>query len=349
MYTRRKFLSKLEAVIEGTFFTFMLFPMLAESAEEKNDYDLVALKGGKGPDELFRNGINYLGGMKRFVKKGQSVLIKPNMGWDRSPEYGANTNPILIEAIIKECFKAGASNVYVLDHTCDSWKSCYKNSRIEEYATRAGAKVVPANSADYYVKTPIPRGKILKEAHVHKLFLECNVVINVPVLKHHSSTGITASMKNLMGVVLDRSEWHRKDLHQCIADFSTLRRPDLSVLDGWKVMVRNGPRGYSATDIVNYEYLFMSTDPVAVDSAGAAVLAKEGAGFKHAEDVRYIRIAREYGLGRTDLDKMKIKRISYLKLYPFLKLLRVVSALIFIVLISLIFFDIYGIITPSVA
>lgn len=310
MYTRRKFLSKLKAIFEGTFFTFVLFPVLAESAEEKNDYDLVALKGGKGPDELFRKGINYIGGMKHFVKKGQSVLIKPNMGWDRSPEYGANTNPVLIEAIVRECFNAGASGVYVFDHTCDSWKSCYKNSLIEEYAVRAGAKIVPANSPDYYVKTQIPRGKVLKEALVHKLYLQSDVIINVPVLKHHSSTGITASMKNLMGVVWDRSEWHRKDLHQCIADFSTLRRPDLSVLDGWRVMVRNGPRGYSLSDIVNYEYLFISTDPVALDSAGAAVLAREGAGFKSPEDIRYIKIAKQYGLGRTDLDKMKVKRIT---------------------------------------
>jgi len=310
MYTRRKFLTKLKTFFEGTFFTFLLFPALAESSEEKNDYDLVALKGGRGPDELFRNGINYLGGMKRFVKKGQSVLIKPNMGWDRSPEYGANTNPVLIEAIIRECFNAGASSVYVMDHTCDSWKSCYKNSRIEEYSVRAGAKVVPANSTDYYVKTPIPRGRLLKEALVHKLYMQSDVIINVPVLKHHSSTGITASMKNLMGVVWDRSEWHRKDLHQCIADFATLRRPNLSILDGWRVMVRNGPRGYSKSDVVNYQYLFISTDLVALDSAGAAVLAKEGAGFRTAEDVRYIKIAKQYGLGRTDLDQLKIKRIS---------------------------------------
>jgi uncharacterized protein (DUF362 family) len=311
--TRRRFLQKIKDILEGTFFTFMLFPMLSEyadGAENNTGFDLIALKGGKGPDELFRKGIGHMGGMGRFVKKGQSVLIKPNMGWDRSPEYGANTDPALIGAIVTECFKAGASDVYVLDHTCDSWKSCYKNSRIEEFAKNAGAKTVPASSEDYYVKTPIPRGKKLKEALVHKLFLQCDVVINVPVLKHHSSTSITASMKNLMGVVWDRYEWHRKDLHQCIADFSTLRRPDLCILDGWRVMIKNGPRGYSTSDVVKYEYLFISTDPVAIDSAGAAVLAKTGTVSKNAEDIRYIRLGREYGLGRTDLDKMNIKRIT---------------------------------------
>jgi len=313
MFTRRTFLNKIKDIFEGTFFTFMLFPILAryaEAAENKTGFDLIALKGGSGPDELFRTGIAYLGGMNRFVKKGQSVLIKPNMGWDRSPEYGANTDPVLIGSIVKECFKSGASEVYVLDHTCDSWKSCYKNSKIEEYAKNSGAKTVAANSQDYYIKTPIPHGKILKEAMVHKLFIQCDVVINVPVLKHHSSTGITASMKNLMGVVWDRYEWHRKDLHQCIADFATLRRPDLCILDGWRVMVKNGPRGYSTSDIIKHEYLFMSTDPVAIDTAGAAVLAKSGAINGKAEDIRYIKLAREYGLGRTDLDKMNIKRIT---------------------------------------
>ncbi len=313
MFTRRKFLKKLKDILESTFFTFTLFPMLAgltEAAESKTGFDLIALKGGNGPDDLFRKGISYLGGMGRFVKKGQSVLIKPNMGWDRTPEYGANTDPTLIGAIVKECFNAGAAEVYVLDHTCDSWKSCYKNSRIEEYAVKSGAKIVPANSKDYYIQTTIPRGKILKEALVHKLFIQSDVVINVPVLKHHSSTGITASMKNLMGVVWDRYEWHRKDLHQCIADFSTLRKPDLCVLDGWRVMLKNGPRGYSTSDVAKYEYLFISTDPVAIDSAGAAVLASAGTISGKAENIRYIKIAKDHGLGRTDLDKMNIKRIT---------------------------------------
>lgn len=313
MLTRRVLLKKMKNLLESTFFTFAFFPFLAEyleAAVDKSGPDLVALKGGQGPDDLFRKGIVHLGGMGRFVKKGQSVLIKPNIGWDRTPEYGANTDPALVASIVKECFNSGASAVYVLDHTCDAWQSCYKNSRIEEYARNSGAKTVPANSIDYYVKTAIPQGKILKEALVHKLFMQCDVVINVPVLKHHSSAGVTASMKNLMGVVWDRSEWHRKDLHQCIADFATLRRPDLCVLDGWRVMVKNGPRGYSVSDTVKYGYLFLSTDPVAIDTAGASVLSKAGAFEGKPGDIRYIRIAKEHGVGRSDLDKLNIRRIT---------------------------------------
>ena len=312
MFTRREFIIKAKEVFGKTIFSFTLFPLFLKyaQAQDKSSFDMIALKGGKGPDDLFLKGIAHLGGMKKFVKTGQKVLVKPNIGWDRSPEYGVNTDPELVGAIVKECLNAGAADVYVFDHTCDSWKNCYKNSKIEECAKNNGGKVVPANSQDYYIKKSIPRGKVLKEALVHKLFMECDVVINVPVLKHHSSTGVTGSMKNLMGVVWDRYEWHRKDLHQCIADFATLRKPNLTVLDGWKVMVKNGPRGYSASDAVKYEYLFISTDPVAIDSAGVSVLSRANSSIGKAEDIRYIKLAREYGLGKTDLDKMNIKRIT---------------------------------------
>ncbi|MCL1865181.1 MAG: DUF362 domain-containing protein [Spirochaetes bacterium] len=313
MITRRRFIQKVKEISYKTFFSFTLFPLFlkyAKAADDKSSFDMIALQGGKGPDELFKKGIEFLGGMKKFVKKGQKVLVKPNIGWDRSPEYGANTSPELIGVIVKECLNAGAAEVYVFDHTCDSWQNCYKNSKIEEYAKNNGGNVVAANSQEYYVKKSIPRAKVLKEALVHKLFVECDVVINVPVLKHHGSASVTGSMKNLMGVVWDRREWHSKDLHQCIADFATFRKTDLTVLDGWRVMVKNGPRGYSPSDAVKYEYLFISTDPVAIDSAGVSVLARENSSIKKPEDIRYIKLAREYGLGKTDLDKMNIKRIT---------------------------------------
>ncbi|MCL1833980.1 MAG: DUF362 domain-containing protein, partial [Leptospirales bacterium] len=164
MFTRKKFIIKIKEMFDKTFFSFMLLPLLIKYAQaDANSFDMIALQGGKGPDELFKKGMEYLGGMKNFVKKGQKVLVKPNIGWDRSPEYGANTSPELVAAIIKECFNAGAAEVYVFDHTCDSWQNCYKNSKIEEFAKNNGAKVVPANSQEYYVKKSIPQGKVLKE------------------------------------------------------------------------------------------------------------------------------------------------------------------------------------------
>lgn len=310
MITRRDLIKMTRTLAAGSLLTVSWISLITRRlSAADNKYDLVAVKGGNSPVDLFKTAIKQMGGMQKFIKKGGSVLVKPNIGWDRTPEYGANTNPDLVAAVVRECFSAGASKVYIFDHTCDEWQSCYKKSGIQNAASVSGAQLVPASSEEYFIRTSIPRGKILKEAYVHKLFLECDSIINIPVLKHHSSTVLTASMKNLMGVVWDRSEWHRSGLHQCIADFSTLRRPDLVIIDGWRVMTRNGPRGYSMSDSGNMKYLFMSADPVAADSAAAMVLAKS-VGIKSPAEIKYINIAGQMGLGKNDLSKINIKRIT---------------------------------------
>jgi uncharacterized protein (DUF362 family) len=265
-------------------------------------YDLVAIKGGD-PDTMFDQAIASLGGMKNFVKKNQTVVIKPNIGWDTSPERAANTNPKLISQIIKHCFNAGAKEVYVFDHTCDSWKNCYTNSGIEEAVEKAGGKMVPGNSESYYQNVQVPEGKILKEAAVHELILESDVFINVPILKSHSGTALTISMKNLMGIVWDRRYWHRNDLHQCIADFTTYRKPDLNIVDAYNVMKRNGPRGVSESDVVNLKSQIISKDIVAADAAAAKLFGNDPA------KIKYIAQANAMNLGEIDLAKLKINRI----------------------------------------
>ena len=127
------------ALSTGSYSAFFSGKLLTE------EYDLVAIKGDE-PDIMFDKGIQFLGGMKSFVKKGQSVVIKPNIGWDVSPERAADTNPLLIKRIIKHCYEAGAKNVYVFDHSCDNWIRCYSNSGIEGAVKEAGGKMVPANS-----------------------------------------------------------------------------------------------------------------------------------------------------------------------------------------------------------
>jgi len=265
--------------------------------------DLVAVKGGM-PDVMFDKAIAELGGLSKFVKKGQTVVIKPNIGWDVVPENAGNTNPLLVKRIIEHCFNAGAKSVYVFDHTCDNWTSCYKTSGIERYASDAGAKVVSGANESYYQEVTIPGAKKLKEAKVHELILESDVFINVPILKDHSSSRMTSAMKNLMGVVWDRGEWHRNDLHQSITDFSAYRKPDLNIIDAYLVMKRNGPRGVSREDVVEMKSLMISTDIVAADAAAAKLFGLEPA------DIRYIKLAHDAKLGRMDLDKLSIKRIK---------------------------------------
>lgn len=271
--------------------------------QSPSQIDLVAVKGGE-PDVMFDKGIDALGGMKTFVKKGTKVVVKPNIGWDVSPERAGNTNPKLVSRIIKHCYDAGAKEVYVLDHPCDEWKRCYTNSGIEKAAKDAGAKVVPAASESYYHEITIPQGKSLKTAKEHEVILDADIFINVPILKNHSGSSLTVCMKNLMGNVWDRGFWHRNDLHQCIADFATFRKPQLNIVDAYYVMRTNGPRGVSVEDVVTMKAQLISTDIVAADAAAAKLFGTK------PEDVRHIRIAAEMNVGRIDLDKLNIKRIT---------------------------------------
>ncbi|MBK6346397.1 MAG: DUF362 domain-containing protein [Bacteroidales bacterium] len=266
-------------------------------------WDLVAVRDGE-PGIMFDRAIASLGGMSKYVKKGQKVVVKPNIGWDVPPERAGNTNPGLVARIIRHCLDAGASDVYVFDNTCDEWNLCYKNSGIEKAVKDAGGKIVPGNTEGYYQTVKIPRGRKLKEAKVHELILTSDVFINVPVLKHHSSASLSLAMKNLMGVVWDRGYWHRNDLHQCIADFVSWRKPTLNVIDGYRVMMRNGPRGVSTADVVTMKQMIVSADIVAADTAATKIFGS------NPEDIRHIMIAGEMKLGITALDKLKINRIK---------------------------------------
>lgn len=266
-------------------------------------YDLVAVKDGE-PVQMFDKAIESLGGMKNFVKKGQTVVVKPNIGWDTSPQRGANTNPDLVKRIIEQCFGAGAKTVYVFDNTCDNWNKCYENSGIQKAVKDAGGKIVPANSESNYQEVNVKNGKKLKKTKVHELILSSDVFINVPVLKGHGSAVITASMKNHMGIVWDRGFWHRNNLNQCIADFAAYRKPDLNVVDAYRVMTKRGPRGVSEEDVVMMKSLILSKDIVAADAAAAKLFGVDPANVPH------IKLAHDAGLGTMDLTKLSINRIK---------------------------------------
>jgi uncharacterized protein (DUF362 family) len=272
-------------------------------SNEEIPFDLVAVKGGE-PDIMFRKGMEALGGIGKFVKKGQKVVIKPNIGWDVGPERAGNTNPKLVAEIVRQCLNVGAKEVNVFDHTCDNWQRCYKNSGIEQAVKDAGGKMAPGNSEGYYQDIKIPAGKTLTNAKEHELILSSDVIINVPILKDHGGSRLTISMKNLMGIVWDRWTWHRMDLHQCIADFATYRKPTLNIVDAYNVMKQNGPRGVSVDDVVMMKSLLISTDMVAIDTASAKLFGMDPA------DVRYIQLAAEQKVGRMDLEKLRIKRLS---------------------------------------
>ena len=227
-------------------------------------YDLVAVKGGEA-EAMFDLAIASLGGMSKFVKRNQTVVIKPNIGWDKAPEYAANTNPKLVGRIVEHCFRAGAKSVYVFDNTCDNWQKCYANSGIEKAVKDAGGKLVTGNSESMYQQVALPKGKRLKNTKIHELILSSDVFINVPVLKSHGGATLTMSMKNLMGIVWDREYWHNNDLHQCIADFPTYRKPDLNVIDAYRVMMKHGPRAGGLEDVNTMKAQIISRDIILAD------------------------------------------------------------------------------------
>jgi uncharacterized protein (DUF362 family) len=264
--------------------------------------DLVAVKNGE-PGALFDRGIEALGGIGRFVKKGQTVVIKPNIGWNVPPERAANTNPRLVRRIVEHCMQAGAKEVYVFDHTCDAWRDSYRTSGIEQAVKEAGGKLAPGNSESYFQTVAVTQGRRLRDVKEHELILQSDVFINVPVLKSHGGARLSVAMKNLMGIVWDRGEWHSNDLHQCIADFATYRKPDLNVVDAWNVMMRHGPRGVSTADVANLQSQLLSTDLVTADAAAARLFGLD------PDTVGYMRIAGEMGAGRKDLENLAIRRI----------------------------------------
>lgn len=271
------------------------------------DVDLVAVMGGE-PVEMFQRGIEEFGGIKNFVKQGMKVALKPNIGWDRAPELAANTNPELVAEITKQCLEAGASEVIVFDHTCDEWLKCYKNSGIEDAVEAAGGKMMPAHQESYYRAISLPQAKKMKDAKVHQAILDCDVWINIPVLKNHGGANLSISMKNLMGIVWDRGFFHQNDLQQCIADMCTLeKKAVLHVVDAYRVIKTNGPQGRSASDVVLSKGLFISRDIVAVDTAAARFFNQVRE--MPLDSVGHLSNGQAIGLGTMDLDSLNIKRI----------------------------------------
>lgn len=270
--------------------------------------DLVAVMGGE-PEVMLEKALEALGGIGKFIKKGQKVVIKPNIGWDRTPEMAGNTNPKLVKALIKKCFEAGAEKVTVFDHTCDTWQKCYETSGIAAAAKEAGAIVMPGNDEKYYKEVAIPGGVNLKTAQIHESLLEADAWINVPVLKNHGGAKMTCAMKNYMGIVWDRRFFHSNNLQQCIADICTWqKKPVLNIVDAYRIMHQNGPQGKTPADVAVLKSLIASTDIVAVDTAALKLFNQVKK--LDMEAVGHLGMGEALKLGSTDLDKVTIKRIK---------------------------------------
>lgn len=270
--------------------------------------DLVAVMGGE-PAVMLDRALTKFGGIKTFVKKGQVVVLKPNIGWDKTPDLAADTNPELVAAMVKQCYAAGAKRVEVFDHTCNQWDRCYVNSGIKNAVESAGGIMVPANDESFYRTVSIPNGIKLKQAAIHRSLLDCDVWFNMPILKNHGGAKMTISMKNYMGIVWDREYFHRTDLQQCIADVCTFhKRPALNIVDAYRIMFKNGPQGKSVADTALLKTLIVSPDIVAADAASVKFFSQVKQ--MNINEVSHIGMGQALHLGTEDLDKLRIDRIK---------------------------------------
>jgi uncharacterized protein (DUF362 family) len=241
------------------------------------------------------------GGIERFVRKGSKVYLKPNIGWAREPQDAADTNPDLVELLIRLCYKAGAKEVRIYENTCDNYVYCFQKSGIKDAAERAGAKLYAADSKQYYTSIKVPQGKALKNVDIVKYLQEADVFINVPIAKNHSAARYTLGMKNMMGVIFDRGYWHKSGLDQCIADFMTVIKPQLTIVDATRILMTGGPKGPGQVKELNT--LVAGTDFVAVDAYASTFFGSKGV------DVPYIKLAGDMGLGTADLSKIKVEKV----------------------------------------
>ena len=249
--------------------------------------------------------LDLLGGIKRFVKPGQSVVIKPNMSFAKTPDQAANTSPAAVATVARACSEAGAKKALILDHTLQNERLCRELSGIDASCKNIkNVHVMALNDKRFYQKLPVPKGKALRKVHVLKEVVHCDVLINVPTAKSHSATGVTLGMKGLMGIIWDRKYFHSKtDLHQAIADLALLIKPHLTILDASRAMLTGGPSGPGKIDKLNT--IIAGVDPVAVDTYGVQIAPWYNKTFK-VDQVKHIMAAYRGGLGTINLDKLRI-------------------------------------------
>ncbi len=313
-FTRRQFLKGAAAAAGVAVAARKAFPLNpfvrpfnpASSAGEELDF--VVASQGK-PGQLLQAAMAPLGGMGRFVKAGQRVVIKANFAWARTPEQACTNNPELLDALIKMIYQAGAKKVAVWDHTCDNYQFCLIRSGLKKTALNAGAEIFSGHGQNVYQSVTLPKGKKLKKALYLKDVLEADVLVNFPLPKQHFATEVTLGLKNLMGVTWDMEGLHKIDLHQCIADISTIRKPDLVVVDAIRILTTNGPKGPGKTE--DPVQVIAGTDVVAIDAYTVSLFKNPRTGKPYLPgEIAFIRNAHDLGLGEIDLTKVRMQKVT---------------------------------------
>jgi len=269
--------------------------------------ELAIAKAKRGEEEtvsaaaLVRRAIDAMGGMKRFISKGDVVVVKPNIGWDRMPIHAANTNPDVVGAVIKMAFDAGAHKVVVADGSCNDPNRCFQRSGIWRKAYDLGAQVVLP--AEHRFRTTRLKGEVLDEWPIFTTLVDADKVINVPVAKHHNLAKYTAAMKNWYGVLGGRRNRLHQNIDTSIADLATFMRPTLVVVDAMRVLMRNGPQGGNIDDTKVMNTVFATVDQVAADAYGATLIGQ------HRDNLPYLKMGHERKIGNMNWEQLRVKEV----------------------------------------
>ena len=299
--SRRTFLR----VAGGALAASALFPPYLHAAGGKTTD--VAIASAAASAERARKAVALLGGMKAFVSRGDVVVVKPNIGWDRTPEQAANTDPEFVVAVAEMCMAAGAKAVRVFDRTCNDPRRCYVNSGIQEAVERFARKNRVEDAVRIYhvedrkfVRTEIPNAMSIKEWDLYRDAIEADKIVDVPIAKHHSLAGITLGLKNMMGVMGgNRGQIHYR-LSECLVDVHRRLPVALTVIDAGRVLIRNGPSGGNLADVKPFGKAFASRDVIAAD-----VVAAERIFRLSPRDVPHLAVAMASGLGVTSLAQIR--------------------------------------------
>lgn len=295
---RREFIKKSALVTSAAY-----IPGALAATETATGKPVIRVKG-ESPYAMAKKAVEALGGMSKFVSKQDIVMVKPNIGWNRTVEQGANTNPEVIKAVIEMALNAGAKKVVVMDNTCHKPEDTYMRSGLEKVAKETGAEVRYAD--DNRLVLFDFKGQRLKKWPVFRDFLEADTFINVPILKHHGSAGLTIAMKNLYGILGgNRGKLHRS-MGTGITDLAAGFKTHLNIIDAYRVMMRNGPVGGRLSDVELKKTLIASTSIMEADVTAVNVFGED------VDPLRFdfMRAASERGLGTTDITKINLKELK---------------------------------------
>jgi uncharacterized protein (DUF362 family) len=252
-------------------------------------------------DALVKKALLALGGMGRFISRGDIVVVKPNIGWDRMPIHAANTNPDVVGAVITQAFEAGAKKVIVADGSCNDPNRCFQRSGIWRKAYGLGAEVVLP--AEHRYRTTRMKGELLDEWPIFTTLIDADKVINVPVAKHHNLAKFTAGMKNWYGILGGRRNRLHQSIDVSIADLATFMRPSLVIVDAMRVLVRNGPQGGNIDDTKVMNTIVASADQVAADAFACTLIGQ------HRDNLPYLKMGHERGIGTMYWENLRVKEV----------------------------------------